>query len=600
MKKPKISPMLLVWFCTLGALAMAAVTLLMWYGVGYAPLLALALLQIMPAGVNLLLLLPLGRQRELTAHQEETNPRIRFLKKIWYGLKNLLCRLGNYWYTKRDGWIALLLAGLILGVNCLFWPNVRRPSVTGKLAYWVPVVLAGLFVVSVVLEKLCIHTAARQDCSGRMGAIARNLRGAMALNRIGQLLTAAGTVLTLIGLYDPHTILQILLLVLFLYESVLLVLSAAVRVIRKELTADPSFPMSVKAMGSSGVLTYLEENTGITMRSLWSVRLIRQLIPSVLLFVVVLTWLSTGIVQVESYQEGALYRCGRLQKEVLEPGLHLTLPWPFDRVEIYDTQLPKKVVVGYVPNGAQDNTWTEGHGTEEYRLLLGDGNEMVSINLMVEYRIADLYSYLRSSASAESLLTAASYEIITERTISSNIAALLAADRTVFSETFRQQLEERLTRYDTGLEVTGVVLESIHPPVEVAAIYQEVISAEIRAKELVLMAEQSAIVEKTAAQQQAIASVSLASTSHHQAIAAAQSEVAEFMASAEAYQTYPAAYRFYKQHAALLQAYEKGVIIITGVDEANLQIGNLSRDDTEDPFFSEEEVEEEYWEEETE
>ena len=163
------------------------------------------------------------------------------------------------------------------------------------------------------------------------------------------------------------------------FRQLLSVNHIPLRLIRKELGSEPSLPMSVKAVGSSGVLSYLEENTGITMRSLWSIRLVRQLIPSVLLFVVLLTWLATGIVQVEAHQEGALYRLGKLQDKTLKPGLHLTLPWPFDRVETVDTQSLRRVVVGYIPNGAEDNTWTDGHGTEEYRLLLGGGNELVSI-----------------------------------------------------------------------------------------------------------------------------------------------------------------------------------------------------------------------------
>jgi regulator of protease activity HflC (stomatin/prohibitin superfamily) len=315
-------------------------------------------------------------------------------------------------------------------------------------------------------------------------ALARNLREAFVLGRIAQAFAAVDLVLQLTGLFDSRLILQILLVVLFLYETVMYVLSLAIRLIRRELSSQPLMPLSPKHMGASGILSYLEENTGITMRSLWSIRFIRQLLPSVALFAVLLVWLATGLVQIESHQQGALYRCGKLQDKTLKPGIHLTLPWPFDRVEIRDTQSLRKVVVGYVPNdeSTSDNVWTEGHGQEEYRLLLGGGNEMVSINLVVEYRISDLNQYLRRSANAESLLQAAAYEIVTERTIATDIDALLSADRTVFSETFQQELARRMEDQELGLEVAEVVLESIHPPVEVASTYQRVISAGIEAQ----------------------------------------------------------------------------------------------------------------------
>ena len=596
MKKSKTGALLPALAGAVCLLLTGGAELALWYFTGYAPLLALALLQLLPAGLDLLLLLPLGREPAEAPEKEKTkNP----LLTVWRFLDRQTRRLAGLWHKKWSGLVAVLLFAVLLAANCLFWPNVGRTSDPAGLAYWVPVALLALFALSVILEKWLEHTADREDCGKRAAALAKNVRGAMAFGRAGQVLTALTMVLSLIGLYDAQSILQIALLVLFLYETVMLALSAAIRLIRRELATAPLLPLSPKAMGDAGVLTYLEENTGITMRSLWSMRLVRQLIPGVALGVVLLTWLATGVVQIDSHQEGALYRFGKLQDQTLEPGLHLTLPWPFDKVEVYDTQSLRKVVIGYVPDGesTSDNTWTEGHGTEEYRLLLGGGNEMVSINLVVEYRISDLNQYLRSSANADALLSAAAYEIVTERTISTDIDTLLSTDRTVFSETFRQDLEQRISQLQIGIEVTEVVLESIHPPVEVAAIYQRVISAGIQAEQIVLEAEREAIAEIFAAKQQAQAEVSIASTSYYQEVAAAQGAVAEFMASVEAYNAYPGAYTFYKYTTTTSQAYQKGILIIVGegVDEGALIIGDLQRPVEEDPYYIDEEVEEEYW-----
>lgn len=594
MKKLKNGKQLAALACVLGLALVGAGELALWWLCGYAPLLALALLQLMGAAVNLLLMLPAGRQWSRPQRDAEEK---NILKRVLHAVTSFGRKLLNVWHDKHNGILAVLTLAAMLGANCLFWPNVSRTGPAEKLAYYIPVGLAVLFVVSVALEKWGAYLTQEEGCCKKAAAITGNVCGLLVLGRIGQILTALVMVLSLIGLYDAQIILQILLLVLFLYETVMLLLSVAIRLIRKELSTEPALPLSVKAMGGMGVLRYLEENTGITMRSLWSIRLVRQLIPSVALFVVLLTWLATGIVQVEAHQEAALYRLGKLQDETLQPGIHMTLPWPMDRVELYDTQRLRKVVVGYVPNGTEDNTWTEGHGVEEYRLLLGGGNEMVSINLQVEYRIGDLTRYLRASAAGEKLLSAAAYEIVTERTISTDIDALLAADRTVFSQTFREELVERMQRYDAGIEVTGVVLESIHPPVEVADVYQKVISAGIQAEQLVLDAERAAILDMAAATQQAYSQVSIASTTYHQSLARAKGEVAAFMAGVEAYNSYPSAYTYYKYITAMTGAYQKGVMIVVGdgVDSGRLIIGDLSRPTEVDPFFQEDEVEEEYF-----
>ena len=599
MKKKTHSAALPVWGVLAGLLIIGGGELAVYLLSGYAPLLALALIHLMAGGVNLLLLLPLGKQRALKELPQPPEGKKRnFFRCVPTWLGNALRRVANGWNRHWNVLVALLLLAAIFAANCFFWPNVNAAN-NGKLAYWMPVALAIAFVLSVALEKICGHLAAKEGTSARFAAVAANMKGAMLLGRIGQVLTAAAMVLKLTKLFDAHLVLQILLLALFLYETVLLVLSVAIRLIRKELNTAPELPLSFRAMGKAGVLTYLEQNTGITMRSLWSIRLMRQLLPGVALFVVLLVWLFSGVTQIEAHQEGALYRLGKLRPETLKPGVHMVLPWPIDKVEVYDTQSLRKVVVGYVPNGKNDNTWTENHGTEEYRLLLGGGNEMVSINLQVEYRISDLNRYLRSSASAESLLSAASYEIVTARTIATDIDALLSADRTVFSETFRQELEEHMQTYELGIHVTNVVLESIHPPVEVARVYQEVISAGIRAEQLRLTAQREAMLSVASAKQQAATELSIATTMMHQDVAAAKGEVANFMAAVEAYKGEPSAYTYYRYMKALTDAYNRGVLLLLGegVDEGALVIGDLTRPAEMDPFYTEPEVEEEYWEE---
>ena len=599
LQRPKALPVLMGNACMV---LIGAAELALWWLSGYGPLLLLALLQLMAGAVNAILLLPGGREFALASvpvAAESEKKIVHIRKRVLTALANTLRRLANFWFQKKNGILGIALGAVTVAANLLFWPNAFTLYAFG-LSYYQPVVLAVLFVASVAMEKWCAHHMNAVGADTKSGTLARNLREAFLVGRVAQALTVVDLVLQLTGLFDSRLILQILLAVLFVYETAMYLLSLAIRLIRRELGSRPLMPLSPKHMGTSGILTYLEENTGITMRSLWSIRFIRQLLPSVALFGVLLVWLATGVVQIESHQQGALYRCGRLRDETLKPGLHLTLPWPFDRVEVCDTETLRKVVVGYVPNeeSTSDNVWTEGHGQEEYRLLLGGGNEMVSINLVVEYRIADLNKYLRRSADAESLLQAAAYEIVTERTIATDIDALLSTDRTVFSQTFLQELTKRMEEQELGLEVAEVVLESIHPPVEIASTYQRVISAGIEAQQMILEAERTAVLEIAAAQQQADTHVSVENTCYHQEIANAKGAVAEFMAGVEAYNGYPEAYTYYKYISSLTAAYKKGVLIIAGdgIDTGSLIIGDLSRPVKEEYYDIEPEVEEEYFE----
>jgi len=555
---------------TTAALTLMAAGLIVLYGIsGCRPLLLLGLTAALPVGVQLSLWLPLWQSKPLPEEKQKLPARL-WSKARFHApaLRRLI--------------ICVVTVAALVVTNLLFWKTGKSRAE----GYYLPVVLVVLFVCSMILEKWCKLSMADED-SYTLSQL-RSLKSALTLNRVAQLLTAVSLTVQLLGFYDATPILTVLLGILFAYESLFIAFSLAVRLIRHELDTAPEFLIALPGAGKSnmGVLTYLEENTGITMRALWSMKLIKKVLPCAIFGVAALLWLSTGVVQIEAHQQGAVYRFGKLQKETLKPGIHLTLPWPMDQVEVYDTESLGRLVIGYIPTGEQDNIWTAAHGGEEYRLLLGNGDELISVNLEIEYKISDLYSYVRNAAGPEALLQAEAYEIITERTISSDLETMLSTDRAAFSESFRQELRTHIEPYNTGLEVVNVVLESIHPPVEVADVYQALIGASIDAEHFIILAQNQANQAIMEAKNEQTAKVGDATVQQYQAIANAKAAVAEFMAGVAAYESYPAAYRYYKYMNTLTQAYGQARLIIVGagVDAGKLFIGSLDKVETEQDY----------------
>lgn len=462
------------------------------------------------------------------------------------------------------------------GIHWMFWTVGELSS--ARLGYLIPVILLALTAFTIVLEKWCKHTNA--DANTYTAAQLKGICSALRLIRFAYLLTAAASVLNLLSIYNGDAILKVILQILFVFESVFLVLTLVIRGIRRELDVKPEALVSFRGMDKdAGILTYLEENTGITMRSLWSLQFVKSILPGAVFGVALVLWLATGWVQIDAHQEGALFRMGKLQEKALKPGIHLTLPWPLDKVEVVDTQSVGKVTIGYVPTEVQDNYWTKDHGGEEYRLLLGDGNEIASINLTIEYNISDLIQYRKNTADPVAILQAKAYEIITERTISTDLDTLLAADREAFAVDFRKELMEKLGEYETGLQVVSVVLVSIHPPVEVAGIYQDIISAGIDAEYLILKAQTTANETVMAAKTEAETLIGVANVNQEEKVAGATASVAEFLASVDADKENPGYYRYQKYINALAKAYGDAKLIIVGegVDGGNLYIGSLTQ-----------------------
>lgn len=453
--------------------------------------------------------------------------------------------------------------------------NTDSPQVVNAVLF------AIIFVVLLILDKFCQYS---EDNTPFVDAILENNRIFFKLLYFEAIVATACVIFESLQIYDIKKYVEYLYVALFFYYVVFIVISLMVIAIRKDFWVAPYLNVPIPTLKKSekskrpGFIEYLETNTGVSMRSLWSVKYVRQIAPLVVFISAIFLWLSTCIVQVESYQQAAVYRLGVLQEDILGPGLHLTLPYPFDKVEIYNTGMVNKVTIGYKSEESTDNIWTANHGDQEYKLLLGGGDELVSINLRLEYKISDLKQYLKTATSPESILQALAYELVTDQTIATDLSSLLSADRDAFADNFKQDLSKLLESQEIGLEVVSVVLESIHPPVEIASVYQELISAEIDAEKTILYAEAAAIEKIVTAQTSYNTAISVAERDYSTKTAAAKASVAEFMASVEAYNANPDAYTYQKYLAAVSEAYGKANLVILGegIDQSALFFGSFS------------------------
>lgn len=578
MKENKRSAKLLpIALSLIWSVAVSVLFILMYGSTKYLPLELAALVLMMPALMNVSLLFALlnydAVKIPVPSVKKESKLFFRILQTIAKGFMTAVRAVAGF-IVKVRAWLSVLLfLASAVSLHIVFWSVFGRTTSTYRISYVTPVIIAAVFVTFVILEKWCAHSAGEGNTAA--DRILKNIRSYLSVSRFLLILAAVATVLKLLGFFELQKYLVYACAVVFCYETLFTVVSLTVRLIKRELTTSPDISVPTPfAIGGRdlGVIAYLENSTGITMRSLWSIKLVKRLMPFAVIGGALLIWFCTGIVQVEPYQKAAVYRFGRLRSDMLEPGIHLTLPWPFDRTEVYNTEQVSKLTVGYVSSENTDNVWTSSHGSKEYRLLLGGGNELVSINLRIEYKIGDLRAYLKNSGSPEKILEAKAYELATDKIIVTDLNSLLAIDRSEFSETFKKELDEKINGYDTGLTVVSIVLESIHPPVEIASVYQELIGAQIDADKLILNAEAQAAVKIAEAEKQRDSEIIAAKTDSLTKKANANASVAEFMAGVAADSKYSDAYRYYKYMKAISEAYggARLVIVGKGIDSSNI------------------------------
>ena len=120
-------------------------------------------------------------------------------------------------------------------------------------------------------------------------------------------------------------------------------------------------------------------------------------------------------------------------------------------------------------------------------------------------------------------------------------------------------------------------MESIHPPVDVAEVYQEFIGVGIDSERIIIEAEAQAVVLKFEAESTRESILNQANANHASRLAEARTSVASFVAALEAYENAPDAYVYYKYLNAVSSAYKKSTLVILGegIDGSRIYWGNF-------------------------
>ncbi|MEO7259269.1 MAG: FtsH protease activity modulator HflK [Luteimonas sp.] len=162
--------------------------------------------------------------------------------------------------------------------------------------------------------------------------------------------------------------------------------------------------------------------------------------------IAVVLWLAFNcFVLVTEQQRGVVLRFGQFAR-VLQPGPHFKWPWPVERVT--------KV------NATQIKTFSD-----TVPVLTRDEN-IVSVEVNVQYRVTDPQLYLFGSRDADQVLQQAALSTVREMVGRSDLDTVLSA-RSAISVAARQRLQDSLQDYRTGLIVTELNLPNARPPEEV-------------------------------------------------------------------------------------------------------------------------------------
>jgi membrane protease subunit HflK len=184
--------------------------------------------------------------------------------------------------------------------------------------------------------------------------------------------------------------------------------------------------------------------------------------------VIVLIWLGSGIFIVQEGQQAVVTQFGRYSHTV-DAGIQWRFPYPFQANETVSvTQLRSKEV--------GRNAVTQATGLKDSSMLTQDEN-IIDIRFTVQYRLKDARAFLFENREPEEAVTLAAESAVREIVGRSKIDSVLYEQRDAIAAELVKSIQGQLERLNTGIVIVNVNVQSVQPPEQVQAAFEDTLKA---------------------------------------------------------------------------------------------------------------------------
>lgn len=207
-------------------------------------------------------------------------------------------------------------------------------------------------------------------------------------------------------------------------------------------------------------------------RRRWSFR--RLGLP--LIAMVFLLWLGSGLYMVGPGEVGVILQFGR-HVAVTQPGLNWRLPRPIQNHYIVDVRSVRSAEIGYRTVPAQGSRPSGVRRVPEEALMLTGDENIVEVQLFVQYIVQDPVKFLFRARNPEETL-AATAEVALRSVVGRNtIDHTMTEGRVEVQAQVHEMLQQLLDGYETGLLATEVRLLAVDAPDQVRDAFHDVVRA---------------------------------------------------------------------------------------------------------------------------
>lgn len=180
-------------------------------------------------------------------------------------------------------------------------------------------------------------------------------------------------------------------------------------------------------------------------------------------------WLASGFFMVQEGQTAVILQFGKF-KYTTGPGINWRAPWPIQSAEIVNLSAVRSVEVGRATSIKDSNL-------KDSSMLTQDEN-IIDVRFTVQYDIQDASEFLffnkTDRGGDEELVTQAAETSVREIVGRNKMDAVLYENREQIAQGLAKSIQSILTAYKTGIRVISVNVQSVQPPEQVQAAFDDV------------------------------------------------------------------------------------------------------------------------------
>jgi len=200
----------------------------------------------------------------------------------------------------------------------------------------------------------------------------------------------------------------------------------------------------------------------------------------ILVAIAVIVLASQTVYQVGPDEAGVVTRFGRYVR-TSGPGLRVMLPF-VESVTKAPVQRQLRQQFGFRTdvNGVR----AAGNFGAESTMLTGDLNVVV-VEWIVQYRIADAYTYIFKVRDSDKLFADMTEAVMREAVGDRTVTEVVTVGRTDIEAAVQKELQAMADQYQLGVTVTQVVLQDVNPPAAVKPSWDQVNQAQQQRDKLI-------------------------------------------------------------------------------------------------------------------